>query len=58
MVIEYIGEVIRTELSECREKQYEAKVNISLLLYSLRCLRGLFVIRIEASTCSDWTMIG
>lgn len=30
MVIEYIGEVIRTELSECREKQYEAKVNISL----------------------------
>jgi hypothetical protein len=26
MVIEYIGEVIRTELSEQREKQYEAKV--------------------------------
>lgn len=26
MVIEYIGEVIRTELSETREKQYEAKV--------------------------------
>lgn len=28
MVIEYIGEVIRTELSECREKQYEAKVSV------------------------------
>lgn len=26
MVIEYIGEVIRSELSELREKQYEAKV--------------------------------
>lgn len=26
MVIEYIGEIIRTELAECREKQYEAKV--------------------------------
>lgn len=26
MVIEYIGEVIRGELSELREKQYEAKV--------------------------------
>lgn len=26
MVIEYIGEVIRTELAETREKQYEAKV--------------------------------
>lgn len=28
MVIEYIGEVIRSELSELREKQYEAKVSI------------------------------
>lgn len=27
MVIEYIGEVIRSELSELREKQYEAKVS-------------------------------
>lgn len=26
MVIEYIGELIRTELAESREKQYEAKV--------------------------------
>lgn len=28
MVIEYIGEVIRGELSELREKQYEAKVSV------------------------------
>lgn len=27
MVIEYIGEVIRSELSELREQQYEAKVS-------------------------------
>lgn len=30
MVIEYIGEVIRSELSELREKQYEAKVCIPI----------------------------
>lgn len=30
MVIEYIGELIRTELAESREKQYEAKVILSL----------------------------
>lgn len=29
MVIEYIGELIRTELAESREKQYEAKVILS-----------------------------
>lgn len=28
MVIEYIGEIIRTELAETREKQYEARVRI------------------------------
>lgn len=27
MIIEYIGEVIRTEVSEIREKQYESKVS-------------------------------
>lgn len=32
MVIEYIGEVIRSELSELREKQYEAKVIFYLCL--------------------------
>jgi hypothetical protein len=30
MVIEYIGEVIRTELSELREKLYEARVSFYL----------------------------
>lgn len=29
MVIEYIGEIIRTELAETREKQYEARVSIN-----------------------------
>lgn len=28
MIIEYIGEVIRSEVSEIREKQYEARVRI------------------------------
>jgi hypothetical protein len=36
MVIEYIGEVIRTELSELREKQYEARVSL-LELFSAFC---------------------
>lgn len=31
MVIEYIGEIIRTELAETREKQYEARVSIEAL---------------------------
>ena len=29
MVIEYIGEIIRTELAETREKQYEARVSVT-----------------------------
>lgn len=33
MVIEYIGEVIRGELSELREKQYEAKVRFNNKLF-------------------------
>lgn len=28
MVIEYIGEIIRSELAEAREKQYDAKVSL------------------------------
>lgn len=36
MVIEYIGELIRTELAESREKQYEAKVIIFILVYIYR----------------------
>lgn len=35
MVIEYIGEVIRSELSELREKQYEAKVCILFFFHFL-----------------------
>lgn len=37
MVIEYIGEVIRSELSELREKQYEAKVSGSGLTRTQQC---------------------
>jgi predicted metal-binding protein len=37
MVIEYIGEVIRTELSELREKLYEARVSCYLNC-SLHCV--------------------
>lgn len=37
MVIEYIGEVIRTELSELREKLYEARVSCYLSC-SLQCV--------------------
>lgn len=33
MVIEYIGEVIRGELSELREKQYDAKVTFNFFLH-------------------------
>ena len=33
MVIEYIGEIIRTELAETREKQYEARVCFHLIYY-------------------------
>lgn len=40
MVIEYIGEVIRGELSELREKQYEAKV--SLNQFSLTYINSSF----------------
>lgn len=30
MVIEYIGEVIRPELAELREKKYEAQVSLNI----------------------------
>jgi [histone H3]-lysine4 N-trimethyltransferase MLL3 len=33
MVIEYIGEMIRTELAEAREKQYEEKVQFKIPKY-------------------------
>lgn len=35
MVIEYIGEIIRTELAETREKQYEARVSRVSPVYNL-----------------------
>lgn len=35
MVIEYIGEIIRTELAETREKKYEAKVIINNNIYKI-----------------------
>ncbi|KAL1490323.1 hypothetical protein ABEB36_013038 [Hypothenemus hampei] len=46
MVIEYIGEVIRTELSECREKQYEAKN------------RGIYMFRLDDDRVVDATLSG
>lgn len=63
MVIEYIGEVIRSELSELREKQYEAKVSaessarrdpIKMMTQSYFCC---FDHRTVAFTCSAWTKI-
>lgn len=38
MVIEYIGEVIRSELSETREKQYQEKVYLSSIPFHPRRL--------------------
>lgn len=52
MVIEYIGEIIRTELAECREKQYEAKVYPFHWCLFVSELPFLFS-RIEVYTCSD-----
>lgn len=61
MVIEYIGEVIRSELSELREKQYEAKVNDFFFFFKNEIIEltkkynfFLFIIsRIEVFTCFD-----
>ncbi|KFB47865.1 AGAP011192-PA-like protein [Anopheles sinensis] len=46
MVIEYIGEVIRTEVSELREKQYEAKN------------RGIYMFRLDEERVVDATLSG
>lgn len=46
MVIEYIGEVIRTELSELREKQYEARN------------RGIYMFRLDEDRVVDATLSG
>ncbi|XP_046682378.1 histone-lysine N-methyltransferase 2C-like isoform X2 [Homalodisca vitripennis] len=46
MVIEYIGELIRTELAESREKQYEAKN------------RGIYMFRLDEERVVDATLSG
>ncbi|CAH1176242.1 unnamed protein product [Phaedon cochleariae] len=46
MVIEYIGEIIRTELAECREKQYDAKN------------RGIYMFRLDEERVVDATLSG
>ncbi|KAL0832574.1 hypothetical protein ABMA28_000774 [Loxostege sticticalis] len=46
MVIEYIGEIIRSELSEIREKQYEAKN------------RGIYMFRLDERRVVDATLCG
>ncbi|KAG5672534.1 hypothetical protein PVAND_002656 [Polypedilum vanderplanki] len=46
MVIEYIGEVIRGELSELREKQYEARN------------RGIYMFRLDEDRVIDATLCG
>lgn len=46
MVIEYIGEVIRTEVSELREKQYEARN------------RGIYMFRLDEDRVVDATLSG
>lgn len=42
MVIEYIGEIIRTELAETREKKYEAKVFLEVCFTEYNILSVLF----------------
>ncbi|CAB3239125.1 unnamed protein product [Arctia plantaginis] len=46
MVIEYIGEIIRSQLSEIREKQYEAKN------------RGIYMFRLDERRVVDATLSG
>ncbi|XP_072939829.1 uncharacterized protein [Epargyreus clarus] len=46
MVIEYIGEIIRSELSELREKKYEAKN------------RGIYMFRLDERRVVDATLSG
>lgn len=46
MVIEYIGEMIRAELAECREKRYEA------------ANRGIYMFRLDEQRVIDATLCG
>lgn len=66
MVIEYIGEVIRTEVSEFREKQYEAKVSrlmkmkifISNFVFGFQQNRGIYMFRLDEDRVVDATLSG
>lgn len=58
MVIEYIGEIIRSQLSDFREKQYEAKVSILLARrYSRNNVLNCNFCRIVGYICSVWMKI-
>lgn len=66
MVIEYIGEIIRTELAECREKQYEAKVveiyggeywKTLFFFYKFQN-RGIYMFRLDENRVVDATLSG
>ncbi|XP_037091196.1 histone-lysine N-methyltransferase 2D-like [Pollicipes pollicipes] len=46
MIIEYIGEVIRNEIAECREKRYEA------------ANRGIYMFRVDENHVVDATLSG
>jgi len=46
MVIEYIGEMIRSELAECREKRYDAQN------------RGIYMFRLDEQRVIDATLTG
>lgn len=56
MVIEYIGEIIRTELAETREKQYEARVCIFLYLKIL-LLMNFFIVERNSCCCSIFIFV-
>lgn len=67
MIIEYIGEVIRTEVSEIREKQYESKVRISITLKGIPFKpnspltlqnRGIYMFRLDEDRVVDATLSG
>lgn len=42
MIIEYIGEVVRNEIADVREKRYEAAVSLPLLSVAMYWRRDVF----------------
>lgn len=56
MVIEYIGESIRNEVANRREKLYEQQVR-GLFGVFYKGFNGFYAFRIEVSICFDWMMI-